>query len=250
MLEVKSHAPELVADSSQLVFEVKAGTFYLIGKRVLDVIVAATLLVLLAPVMAVIALAIKCTSPGPVFFVQDRVTARLERRNGRRVWVARRFRFYKFRSMYHNADPALHRLYVEANIKNDVDAMRRYNGNDTSVRKLKADPRITPIGRFLRKTSLDELPQLWNVLIGDLSLVGPRPAIPYELELYKPWYFERLAAKPGISGWWQVTARSAASYDEMVALDIWYVNHQSFLLDCWILLLTPRAVLWPRGTAV
>jgi len=250
MLEEKDLMPRLIVDRELLTFEIKQERLYLIGKRVLDLTVAAVLLVLLAPLMLLIALAIKCSSPGPVFFVQDRITVRRCKQNGRQVWMVKPFRFYKFRSMIHNADPALHRSYVEANINNDIDTMSRLNGNDTKVRKLKVDPRITPIGHFLRKTSLDELPQLWNVLIGDLSLVGPRPAIPYEIELYKPWYFERLRAQPGITGWWQVTARSAAGYDEMINLDIWYVNHQSFALDCWILIRTPCAVLWPRGAAV
>jgi lipopolysaccharide/colanic/teichoic acid biosynthesis glycosyltransferase len=117
------------------------------------------------------------------------------------------------------------------------------------MHKLVHDPRVTRLGRFLRKTSLDELPQLWNVLKGDMSLVGPRPSIPYEVELYEPWQRRRLETLPGITGLWQATARSASSFEESVKMDIWYIDHQSLWLDLKILLLTPLAVLSSRGAA-
>jgi lipopolysaccharide/colanic/teichoic acid biosynthesis glycosyltransferase len=115
------------------------------------------------------------------------------------------------------------------------------------VRKLVKDARVTTLGRFLRKSSLDELPQFWNVLKGDMSLVGPRPPIPYEVEMYRDWHHERLAAQPGVTGLWQVTARSSADFDEMVRLDIHYVEHLSFWLDLKILIMTPLAVLNGNG---
>jgi lipopolysaccharide/colanic/teichoic acid biosynthesis glycosyltransferase len=222
---------------------------YYLAKRALDLVVSATLLVLLAPLMLLIALIVRLDSRGPALFAQERVTARLRYRDGQPVWERGTFRLYKFRSMVQNADPALHRAYIAASIRQDERGMAELQGGATPVRKLARDPRITRVGRFLRKTSLDELPQLWNVLVGELSLVGPRPAIPYEVELYKPWYHRRLEAVPGISGWWQVTARSRASFEEMITLDLWYVEHQSLLLDLRILLRTPVVVLFARDAA-
>jgi lipopolysaccharide/colanic/teichoic acid biosynthesis glycosyltransferase len=112
---------------------------------------------------------------------------------------------------------------------------------------LTEDPRVTRLGKFLRKSSIDELPQLWNVLRGDMSIVGPRPPIPYEVEMYKPWHRKRLMAKPGLTGLWQVTARSSADFDEMVRMDIWYIEHQSLWLDLRILLKTPLSVMSMEG---
>jgi lipopolysaccharide/colanic/teichoic acid biosynthesis glycosyltransferase len=223
--------------------------WYYGAKRALDAAVAATLLVLLAPVMAVVALVVKLDSRGPALFAQDRVTVRLRYQNGRPVWERRTFKLYKFRSMVQNADPALHKAYIEASIKQDERGMQELQGGASNVRKLARDPRITRVGQFLRKTSLDELPQLWNVLVGDISLVGPRPAIPYEVEMYKPWYHQRLETVPGITGWWQVTARSRASFEEMIKLDIWYVENQSLWLDLYILVRTPVVVLFARSAA-
>jgi lipopolysaccharide/colanic/teichoic acid biosynthesis glycosyltransferase len=217
------------------------------AKRTLDVLISVTLLLLLSPLMLLIALLIRHDSPGPAIFVQDRVGARRRVRNGRVVWEVRPFRFYKFRSMVQNADSHLHRTFVQAFITNDEATMRRTNGEGAPIHKLVHDPRITRLGRWLRKTSLDELPQLWNVLKGDMSLVGPRPALPYEVEVYQPWHMRRLEALPGITGMWQVTARSSVDFEQSTRLDIWYVDNQSFWLDLRILLLTPWMVLTSRG---
>jgi lipopolysaccharide/colanic/teichoic acid biosynthesis glycosyltransferase len=224
--------------------------WYFFVKRFTDALIAAILLILFAPVMLLVALVVKLDSRGPVLFAQERVTARLRFENGNPVWERRTFRLFKFRSMFHNSDPALHKAYIEASIKKDEATMQQLEGGAAGVRKIARDPRITRVGHFLRKSSLDELPQLWNVLIGDISLVGPRPAIPYEVDMYKPWYHQRLATMPGITGWWQVTARSKAGFEEMIELDIWYVENQSLWLDLRILLLTPIVVLFARGTAV
>ncbi|NJN19739.1 MAG: sugar transferase [Oscillochloris sp.] len=223
---------------------------YYTVKRAIDIIVAGGLLLLLWPLMLLIAVAVKLDSPGPALFAQDRITVKPRRNQyGELVWEQRIFRFYKFRSMRHKADESLHRAYIQATIKNDQAELQQLQGGDTSVKKLTRDPRITRLGAFLRKTSLDELPQLINVIRGDISLVGPRPAIAYELELYKPWYAQRLEAIPGITGWWQVTRRSAASFEEMIELDIWYVERQSLWLDLWILFTTPIAVIFKRTSA-
>lgn len=168
-------------------------------------------------------------------------------KGGQVAWDVQNFRFYKFRSMVHNADPALHRAYMQAFIQNDEAGMAALQGGTTEVRKLVRDPRITRLGHFLRRTSLDELPQLWNVLKGDMSLVGPRPAVPYEVDMYEAWHRRRLEALPGITGLWQVEGRSAVNFDEMIQLDIWYVEHQSPWLDARILLKTPQAVVSSKG---
>ena len=208
-------------------------------KRTLDAALAAALLVLLAPLMALIALLIRLDSPGPTFFVQKRVGARRRSRNGRVVWEVRHFPFYKFRSMAHNADPSLHRDYIRAFVRGRVDGAGAF--------KLTHDPRITRVGRALRRTSLDELPQLINVLKGDMSLVGPRPVPTYEVAEYQAWHYERLAALPGITGIWQTQGRCQVPFEEMVRMDIDYVRRQSLWLDAQLLLLTIPAVLSGRG---
>jgi lipopolysaccharide/colanic/teichoic acid biosynthesis glycosyltransferase len=151
----------------------------------------------------------------------------------------------KFRTMHQNVDEKLHHDYVTKFINANVAA------TDTAtpgVFKMTNDPRITPIGHFLRKTSLDELPQLWNVLRGDMSLVGPRPPLPYEVEQYKPWHCRRVVdAKPGITGLWQVTGRSRTTFDEMVRLDLRYARTRSLWTDIKILLQTPAAVIAGKG---
>ena len=220
---------------------------YFSTKRCLDVLGSLIALTLLAPIMALIALLIKMDTPGPAIFRQERIGARRVRRNSHNEWQQVRFHCYKFRSMVCYADPDLHRRYVQALIQNDQNCMEELQGGDNHIRKLVNDPRVTRIGRLLRKTSMDELPQFFNVLIGNMSLVGPRPAIPYEVEIYKPWHNQRLNAIPGITGLWQVTARSSADFDEMVWLDILYIENQSFWLDLKILLKTPFVVLTARG---
>jgi len=146
-----------------------------------------------------------------------------------------------------NADSSLHKSYIKALINNDCKSMAALQGEYTKIRKLTHDPRVTRLGKILRKSSIDEIPQFFNVLKGEMSLVGPRPAIPYEVEMYKPWHYRRLETKPGITGLWQVTARCTADFDEIISLDIQYVDQQSFWLDLKILIKTPLAVLSCKG---
>ena len=220
---------------------------YYFFKRLLDLTLTISALILLSPVMLVISGVIWLDSPGPIFFVQERVGVRRRVRSGYITWEKVTFPFVKFRTMIHNADPSLHESYVKAFIHNDESAMAEIQGEETIVRKLIHDPRVTRVGTFLRKSSLDELPQLWNVFWGEMSLVGPRPAIPYEVEEYQRWHFRRLEALPGLTGLWQVTARSSADFNEMIRLDIQYIDSQSFLLDIKILLKTPFVVLRGKG---
>jgi len=220
---------------------------YHFSKRILDFCLALLALIIFSPVIALVAILIKLDSPGPIFFAQDRVGTR--RRIYRHVtyWQRITFRCYKFRTMVSNADPALHKSYIKALINNDYQSMAVMQGGDTRVRKLTHDPRVTHLGRILRKYSIDEIPQFINVIKGEMSLVGPRPAIPYEVEMYKPWHYRRLETKPGITGLWQVTARSTADFDEIVKLDIQYIEQQSFWLDLKILMRTPLTVLSCKG---
>jgi exopolysaccharide biosynthesis polyprenyl glycosylphosphotransferase len=198
-------------------------------KRVIDIGGSLGAIILLSPVFLSIAALIKLTSPGPVFFRQKRLGL-----------LGKEFEFLKFRSMYTDNDPAIHKEYVTKLIQNQQEG--------TSVFKIRNDPRVTPLGRFLRKSSLDELPQFINVLKGEMSLVGPRPPIPYEMEKYQYWHRRRvLEAKPGITGLWQVHGRSRTTFDEMVRLDIRYITEQSPWLDIKIVLLTPFAVLSAAG---
>lgn len=207
----------------------------LLVKRMVDIAGSAAMLILLAPVFLVIALAIKLSSKGPVFFCQQRV--------GR---YGKTFIFLKFRSMYVNNDPTVHREFVTKLIADRTEPARKSDGH-AGVYKIKDDKRITPIGRFLRRTSLDELPQFLNVLQGDMSLVGPRPPIPYELAAYQTWHRQRLlGVKPGITGLWQVLSRSSVGFDEMVRLDLRYASTWTPWLDLKILLRTPLAVI--KGT--
>jgi lipopolysaccharide/colanic/teichoic acid biosynthesis glycosyltransferase len=204
-------------------------------KRALDVVGSASLLLLLAPLFLAIAALVKLTSRGPVFFRQLRVGAQ-----------ARPFTMLKFRSMRVNASAAIHQEYVTAFIKGDGKAAGQ--SATLPIFKLTSDPRITPMGRFLRKTSLDELPQLWNVLCGSMSLVGPRPPLQYEVAEYKAWHCRRvLEAKPGITGLWQVAGRSRTTFDEMVRLDLRYARNCSLWNDVKILLATPGAVIAGKG---
>jgi lipopolysaccharide/colanic/teichoic acid biosynthesis glycosyltransferase len=207
--------------------------FYRMAKRAVDIIGAALALIIIAPVWALIALAIKLDSRGPVLVRQDRAG-----RDGRA------FTCYKFRSMVANADPAIHRRYVERFMAENA-ASEVVNGK--AYYKLRNDPRITRVGRILRKTSLDEVPQLLNVLRGEMSLVGPRPALMYEVAQYKPWQCGRLAAKPGITGPWQVYGRSRVPFDEMVRMDIAYAIHPSIRWDLKLIVLTLPAILAGAG---
>ncbi len=224
-----------------------ARIIYYVAKRMLDFSLALLALIILSPLLALVAVLIKLDSPGPVLFKQDRVGVRRKTQNNVPYWQKTTFRCYKFRTMVHNADQSLHKSYIKALIDNDADGMTAIQGGDNTVRKLTHDPRITRLGRILRKTSIDEIPQFINVVRGDMSLVGPRPAIPYEVEMYKPWHYRRLETKPGITGLWQVTSRSSCDFDKIVELDIQYINHQSFWLDLKILMKTPIVVLFCRG---
>jgi exopolysaccharide biosynthesis polyprenyl glycosylphosphotransferase len=201
-------------------------------KKLMDTAGSFAALLVFSPIFLTIAAAVKLTSKGPVFFKQERMGL-----NGKT------FTFLKFRSMYTNSDQNRHKDYIKKFIGEGKD-----NGNVPGVYKLSNDTRITPIGNFLRKTSLDELPQFINVLKGDMSLVGPRPPIPYECELYDIWHKRRLlSVKPGITGLWQVTGRSSTTFDDMVRLDLKYINEWSLLLDIKLLLKTPWVILTGKG---
>lgn len=205
-------------------------------KRMLDIAGSLFTMLLLSPVLFLISAIIKLTSQGPVLFRQERVGQ-----------FGKTFEFLKFRSMYYKNDPKIHEEYVRALILGDG-KLDQSNDERKKVYKLKDDPRITPFGRFLRKTSLDELPQFWNVLKGEMSLVGPRPPIPYEVGAYDIWHRSRiLVAKPGITGLWQVSGRSRTTFDEMVRIDIQYAHTWSLGLDLKILMQTPRAVISGDG---
>jgi lipopolysaccharide/colanic/teichoic acid biosynthesis glycosyltransferase len=208
----------------------------LIMKRTIDVAGSAALSILCAPLCLLIALAIKASSKGPILFRQTRIGQ-----------YGKSFTFYKFRSMYTNNDAAIHREYVTKLIACDVQDPETVVDAGKGIYKLTNDKRVTRVGKFLRRTSLDELPQFLNVLKGDMSLVGPRPPIPYELAAYQTWHRRRLLeVKPGITGLWQVTGRSTVSFDEMVRLDLHYATSWTPWLDIKILLLTPAAML--KGT--
>jgi lipopolysaccharide/colanic/teichoic acid biosynthesis glycosyltransferase len=233
-------------------FQTGSELAYNASKRLLDIVVAAAMLIFFAPVLLLVALAVKLDSRGPAVFKQTRVGAQPRLQNGRIVWEHVPFTCYKFRSMYTGADSARHQAFFEAFVKNDKEAMRELLGADANddqalAFKMNNDPRITRMGRFIRKTSLDELPQLWNVLKGDMSLVGPRPAIQYEVEMYTSKHLQRLEAKQGLTGLWQVTGRSTVSFEEAMDLDIYYAQHKSLWMDIKIILETPVSVLASKG---
>jgi len=220
---------------------------YYVAKRIIDIVAAFFLLILLSPLMLVTAISIFLYSPGPILFVQERVGAKRQQYGKYSYWKRVTFRCYKFRTMKINSDPSIHKAYIKALIDNDEAQMTALQGAPTQPRKLVNDSRIIRPGKLLRKLSLDELPQLWNVLIGDMSLVGPRPAIPYEVEMYKLWHLRRLEAQPGITGLQQVTARCTTDFDQQVRFDIDYINNQSLWLDIKIILKTPLAVTSTTG---
>ena len=216
---------------------------YPILKCGMDVVLTAALVILLLPLLLAIAVLIKLDSPGPVIFTQERVGSRRQRLGRQHVWVVRNFRFYKFRSMVQDADPSLHEAYI----KDFVEGRAQPSPESGGKYKLTNDPRVTRIGSFLRKFSLDELPQLFNVLKGDMSLVGPRPVPTYEVASYQPRHHNRFAALPGITGWWQVRGRCRVSFEEMIRMDVDYIRNASLWLDLKILFLTIPAVLSSRG---
>lgn len=213
-------------------FEVeKKKKLSLLLKRVMDVLGSTAALGLLSPVFLILAAFVKLTSKGPVFFRQERVGQ-----------YGVRFQFLKFRSMYVSTDAAIHKEYVKKFIAGKAEGAAA-NADKKVTYKMTNDPRVTWIGKIMRRTSLDEIPQFWNVLLGEMSLVGPRPPIPYEIEVYDIWHRRRLLeSRPGITGLWQVHGRSKTTFDEMVRLDLQYSRMWSPMLDVKILLQTPRAV--------
>lgn len=218
-----------------LAAEIESRRLPLMFKRCLDVVGSFLAILILAPLMLLIAAAVKFTSPGPVLFRQTRLGQ-----------SGKGFPFLKFRSMHAKADPAIHEAYVKRFISNQTESSE--GGGGSQVFKLQTDPRITRVGHFLRRTSLDEIPQFFNVLLGHMSLVGPRPPVPYEFANYEIWHRRRLlAVKPGITGLWQVEGRSRVKFDEMVRMDIAYASNWSLWTDLKILWRTPRAVVSGNG---
>jgi lipopolysaccharide/colanic/teichoic acid biosynthesis glycosyltransferase len=207
-------------------------------KRIVDVLGSGGLLVLLSPVFVCIGVAIKLTSPGPILFQQTRIGQ-----------FGQPFMFLKFRSMYIDADPRVHEKYVQEFILQSKNGRGAPDGlKQDGLFKLSKDSRITPVGHFIRRTSLDELPQLLNVLVGTMSLVGPRPPIPYEIKAYGIWHRRRvLDAKPGITGLWQVHGRSRTTFEDMVRLDLHYIDTWSLWTDLKLLLQTPWTVMKGEG---
>jgi exopolysaccharide biosynthesis polyprenyl glycosylphosphotransferase len=206
-----------------------------LAKRIIDIVGSLCALIVFSPLLVIIAIAVKFTSEGPILFRQ--------KRHG---LYGGTFTFLKFRSMYSKNDPAIHEAYVASLIAGGAE--NKGSGTQTVAFKLVDDPRITRVGGFLRRTSLDELPQFLNVLSGEMSLVGPRPPIPYEVKKYDVWHKRRLlAVKPGITGLWQVRGRSRTTFDEMVRLDLQYARSWSLWMDIAILAETPRAVLSGDG---
>ena len=203
---------------------------FAVVKRAIDILGSLSALLMLSPVLFLISALIKLTSPGPVFFRQQRVGKH-----------GSTFTCLKFRSMQAANDSGIHREFAQNLIRGNI-------VNPAGVYKIQNDPRVTSIGRLLRATSLDELPQFINVLSGTMSLVGPRPPIPYEYECYQPWHRRRLLnTKPGITGKWQVYGRSRTTFDEMVRMDIQYIREQSIWTDISLLLKTPFAVIGGHG---
>jgi exopolysaccharide biosynthesis polyprenyl glycosylphosphotransferase len=203
--------------------EVRESPVYAVSKRIFDIVVGTIIVIMLIPILPLIAIMIKLDTRGPVLFKQDRVGG-----NGKI------FKFYKFRSMVHRADEG----------KGGLSEM---NEQDGPVFKIRSDPRITSVGRFLRRSSLDEIPQMFNVLKGDMSIVGPRPPLPGEVANYQPWHMGRLAVKPGITCLWQISGRSHIGFNEWMRLDMEYLKTRSFKTDLLIFLRTIPAVIARKG---
>lgn len=196
---------------------------WIVAKRVFDICASALLLVALSPLMAIIAIAVKIASPGPAFFSQTRIG-----KDGRP------FRFFKFRTMIDGA----HLLH---------ERVLRFNECDGPALKIANDPRMHALGPLLRRASLDELPQLWNVLRGEMSLVGPRPALPAEVDGYEPHYLVRQSVTPGLTGLWQVSGRANVPFRRWMAMDVWYARNWNPLIDLWLLVRTVPAVVRRDG---
>ncbi len=219
----QSSTGEIVPVEDLIHFPIRDSLLYRVGKRILDILFSGAGILLFLPLMLPLAILIRLESDGPIFFKQIRV--------GRN---RRHFVCYKFRSMVNDAET----------LKEEIGYMNEAEG---PMFKIRNDPRITPLGSFLRRSSLDELPQLFNVLKGDMSIVGPRPQIPSEVEDYEPWHYRRLEVTPGITCLWQVSGRSSIGFDEWMRLDMEYVKMRSFLFDLKILLRTLPAIIARRG---
>lgn len=205
-----------------------------LAKRLIDIILCLIAFPLLSPLMLLVAVLIKLDSAGPVLFKQKRIGK-----------GGRPFEIYKFRTMRHNCDKSGHQEFMKQYIQGQISG----DGNeDHPIYKPPIQNQITPVGKFLRKTSIDELPQLWNVLVGEMSLVGPRPNVPWEVEAYDSWHNERLEVKPGITGLAQVKGRSGIKFSELVSYDVEYVKNQSVFFDIKIIWWTVMAVLKGNGS--
>ena len=217
---------------------------YLFLKRATDLILSAMLLVIACPIMLLSAILIKLESDGPAIYTQQRVGARHRRERGRIVWELCLFPCYKLRTMRKESDPEVHKEYLRRFRNGGME-----NGPSSAPFKLSRDPRVTMVGQWLRKSSMDELPQLFNVIKGDMSLVGPRPVPAYEVELYDRPHYDRLAARPGITGVWQVYGRSRVTFEQMVAMDSGYVRQSSLMFDFKLLVMTIASVVSFKGAA-
>jgi lipopolysaccharide/colanic/teichoic acid biosynthesis glycosyltransferase len=206
---------------------------YLPLKRVVDMLAAVACIVLFGPLMLAIAIGIRFSSPGPIFYRQQRIG-----KDGKA------FAMLKFRSMQVVNNPDLHREYVQRLIRENLHP----SGLGKSHLKISGDPRITGAGKYLRKFGLDELPQFFNVLRGEMSIVGPRPSLPYEYEVYEEWHTQRLAVLPGITGYWQVFAHNAVTFDDMVRIDLLYIQSMSLWMDVKIMILTPIEMIRGKGS--
>ena len=236
-MTLRRHGLDAVsADGFHVSVSSKQAGLALCAKRIMDVAFAALVLILALPLLIITAVAIKLDSTGPVLFRQKRV--------GR---CGRPFRMLKFRSMVNGASPELHKQYVKGLLRDGEN--RDAVGRSERTYKLAEDPRVTRVGRVIRRLSIDELPQLFNVLRGDMSLVGPRPDVPYAVEEYEPWQWQRFEVLPGITGLWQVSGRSELSPTEMLRLDVEYVERYSVWLDCILLLRTIPVVLRKVGSS-
>lgn len=225
--------------------DARRSLLYFFTKRCIDVSLAIMMVVLLAPVLLITALAIRLDSAGPVLFTQTRMGTRRRRSGGARErWDVRPFKIYKFRSMYANSDQRVHVEHIRRYTQDELDGA----GTDTGF-KVAADSRITRVGAVIRRLSIDELPQLWNVIKGDMSLVGPRPVPTYEVEGYRPVHCVRLAARPGLTGLWQVVGRGQVGLDDMVALDVALIERRSVAFEVGILLRTLPAVVRGAGAS-
>ena len=218
-MSIKGKETKIYLDKNK----VQSRYFYIFTKRILDIIFSLIGLIVLSPVFLIVSIWIKLCDNGPVFYVQERVGL-----NGKR------FNIYKFRSMYVNADLLLEKLKQ----KNEVQG---------PMFKMKHDPRVTSVGRFIRKTSIDELPQLVNVLKGDMSLVGPRPPLPSEVAQYSKYDLQRLWVIPGCTGLWQATERNNVGFDEMVNLDLEYIEKSSVFFDAKIIFMTILVMFRPNS---